>query len=359
MSSCQDLQSKIQQLKNLKQQFEQIYSTLPPGSNREPAKREVLEEANKKRDEIDILIEQIKQLTLYEARQFAEKLRLKEQYESQVKCLTGTGILEFLSKSQRMGIKDILGQEQPIPAYEDILNKLDNPETRKLLETKSEQGFTKMIFVPFGAKISQLIASYKEVLLKHHQAGTLKATNGDTLELDENEPVWTWDKYQQADENGKLVYYPKQFDKTKHQGLTKKQLVNQGEAWQIILVEDLPDLPAENQGKTLNQRKQLEANQTPKDYLKTIQTNTTYQSEQGLTPESWLAYALTQLEEANQVIDDWDGQGKASFLINSYFPESDGVPDASWNRDYRQANLDRDGPDSRSGDFGCRVGVRI
>jgi len=67
MSSCQELQSKINQLKDLKSQFEQIYTTLPSGSNREPAKREVLAQANEKRDEIELMIEEIEKLCYWKA----------------------------------------------------------------------------------------------------------------------------------------------------------------------------------------------------------------------------------------------------------------------------------------------------
>ena len=62
MSACQELQEKIQKLKNLKIEFEAIYGALPPGSNREPAKREVLDKTNEKRDKIELLIEQIEKL---------------------------------------------------------------------------------------------------------------------------------------------------------------------------------------------------------------------------------------------------------------------------------------------------------
>ena len=65
MSSCQELQEKIKKLKNLKSEFEAIYGVLPAGSNREPAKREVLDEANKKRDEIELLLEQIEKLSYW------------------------------------------------------------------------------------------------------------------------------------------------------------------------------------------------------------------------------------------------------------------------------------------------------
>jgi len=305
------------------------------------------------------------------AEALCEKLKIKDQWESQVKILHDAGILEILPQYNDLGIVAIDGQEYPMPIFDNdpnspeyhrpnnIFLKLQNPETRKLLETKSEQGFTKMLLVPFGAPLSLLIDRYKRTILKHHENQTLKATNGDTLELDEEKPVYVWEKYEHADENGQLVYHPKQFDKTNHQGKTKEELIQANEAWQVLFLENLPDLSAQGQGQTLNQRKQLEANQTSINYLKTLQTKPEYQFEQGLTPESWLAYALTQLEETGQAIDDWQGQGKFSFLIDSYFPQSGGVPCASWSRDYRQAYLSGSDPGYRGENFGCRPSVMI
>ena len=189
------------------------------------------------------------------------------------------------------------------------------------------------------------------------KAGKLQATDGSTLDLDTDQPVYVWDGYlkrdaqgkptYEADKTGDLIYFPNTFDKAKHQGKTKVELLkeeNNNQAWQILLLEDLPDLPAETKGKTINGRKQLEANQTPNDYLKTIQTQDQYQNEQGLTLESWLIYAITQLQEKNQAIDDWQGQGKSCYLTGSYQKKFGHVPNAYWNRDVRQANLNRFDP---------------
>ena len=62
MSLCQDLQAKIQLLKTLKQQFEQFYRTLPPGSNRDQAKREILDKISPYRDEIESVLFELKEL---------------------------------------------------------------------------------------------------------------------------------------------------------------------------------------------------------------------------------------------------------------------------------------------------------
>jgi hypothetical protein len=189
-----------------------------------------------------------------------------------------------------------------------------------------------------------LIDRYKRVILKHHQAETMLSPDGTKLDVDTEDPLYVWDQYKQADAEGKLVYYPQQFDKTNHQGKTKKELIAQNGAWEVRFIEDLPNLPAQGKGQTLGNRKQLEANQTPIQYLETIQTN---QHEQGATPELWLTKAITYLEQSNQQIDDYQGPGQSSYLTGAYFPSSGIVPDASWYRGYQQAGLRGGNPGDR------------
>ena len=240
---------------------------------------------------------------------------------------------------------------------------------KELLKTKSEQGFEKLILVPLGMPLSALISKYEQLLLEHHQAGMLQATDGSILDLDTDQPVYVWDGIlkrdtqgkptYEADKEGDLIYFPNAFDKAKHQGKTKTELLkeeNGNQAWQILLLEDQPDLPAETKGKTINGRKQLEANQTPNDYLNTIQTQEQYQNEQGLTLESWLIYAITRLQEKNQVIDDYQGQGKICCLTGLYQKKSGHVLYANWSRGARRAYLYRIDPAARGGDVGCRSG---
>ncbi len=315
----------------------------------------------------------------------SEKLQLKVQWESQVKTLNETGVIDILLDCQDIGVIGVDPhdstkiKEYPISTYEEILSKI-TPEQLKVLETKQEQGFTKMLLVPIGAHLETLIDRYKQLLIKKHQEGKLLATDGSSLELkkDDNDstkfdPVYVWDDIKNADTDGRLIYYPEQFDKDNHQGFVKSELIS-GKAnnhqhqlrldklkstngWQILFIEDNPDLPAQNQGKTLNERKQLEANQTPIDYLNQLQTDPQYTHEQGLTLESWLIYAITQLQETNQQIDDWRSKGKACWLTGSYLAGK--VLRYYWSRDNRRADLYGDFPDFSYGDCGSRPVVML
>jgi hypothetical protein len=221
-----------------------------------------------------------------------ERLRLKEQYLAQVKVLYQSGILEnFLSTAEHplpeMGVIGIDGKEYILPSYEDILKRLQNPEAKELMEKKADQGFTKLQIIPFALPLSVLIDRYKQVLLKINKESGLKATDGSKLELDENNPVYVWENLLQCDnpdgpKDRQMEYGVANYDgQTKEQrgGKYKSELLNDDpdNGWHIALIEDNPDLPADNKGRTIAGRKQIEANQTPKQYLKSLQKDPQYQ----------------------------------------------------------------------------------
>jgi hypothetical protein len=84
-----------------------------------------------------------------------------------------------------------------------------------------------------------------------------------------------------------------------------------------------------------------------------------YKDEFGTTPEEWLMQAITMLEEKNQVIDDYQGNGKITYNTGGYFPASGDVPSAYWNRGNRQAYLHGNDPTNRNVFIGARSAVRV
>lgn len=103
----------------------------------------------------------------------------------------------------------------------------------------------------------------------------------------------------------------------------------------------------------------IRTNQTPIDYLNKFKTDPEYQNEQGLTPEDYITYAISQLEEKNKVIDDYQGNGKACHMTGAYFQTSGYVPCGRWYRGSRQALLARAGSDDRISNSGARSGVSV
>src|SRR3989338_10414588 len=209
-----------------------------------------------------------------EQKENIEALKIKEQWSSQVKILSKLGILETFPDSKKLGIRGIDGKEYPVPKPEDIQARLE--AKKEMILEKMEQGFIKLIIEPFGYSFDALSEKYKKALLQHHKDGKLFATKekstdqNETLDLDENQPVWKWEEgYNHCDTEDKIVYFPKEFSKN-HGGKTKKELLSSdsSNAWRIWLVENTPNIPREGQGKEVGKRKQLEANKSPTEYLK-------------------------------------------------------------------------------------------
>lgn len=312
-------------------------------------------------------------------------LFLREQYEQQRAILENTGVLERLASGE-LGIKGIDGKEYPLPSYREIAERFR--EKKEFLKTKTEQGFTKLVLVPFGMKLEDLIEKYKQTLVRHFEEGRLYFTKKDQNDahevlvlitadkFDSSQPVYMWDGYKEADVSGKLVYFPKEFspDPQIHQGKTKHEILEQTQqAWQVVLLEDMPNIPKAGEAKAHAGRTQIDSKgssiadfieagrtvPTPKEYLKALQGDPQYQHEDGGTEEDELLYMLTYLEEHNQVINDWQGNGKIAYKLGSYFTASGDVSFACWNRDSRQTRVRRRGVDSRGDGCGVRPAVRV
>lgn len=382
--SCEQLKKEYEDIKSLKQEFDLAY--------RKAVETGELEEARELKNRIESQMNSLRE-KLWPFESLPQK-EFQEQYESQKEIFIKTGILEKLSTGEMglprsspeamvWGIKGIDNQEYAFPKMEEVSKMMR--ENKEILKTKTEQGFNRLLIVPFGMKLDDLIEKYKQVILKHHKEGKLLATKKDPkepdqkLELDENQPVWVWDKYLNADVNGELIYQPKEFSKN-HQGKTKKEILKEAPStgsgqggWNILLIEDLPNIPREGKGEIIGKRPQIDTSGTsikkyikkgeaipsPSEYLKAIQTESIYQNETGMTPEDQITYAITHLEQTNQAIDDWRGNGSISYQLGAYFPASGGVPGADWDRGSRGAYVGRDVPGDRGDDCGVRGSVRV
>jgi hypothetical protein len=269
-----------------------------------------------------------------------------QQYEKQKEILENAGILTLFANGEK-GIVGIDGKAYVLPRLEEIRNQVNNK--REILETKIGQGFSKLLLTPFGMSLDVLHEKVSDVILRHFNEGKFFATqknpaNPDeklvSIEVNKNQPFWVWDKYKNADTNGTLVYECAGFSEA-HDGKTKQAILDNpllgtNAGWHISFIEDIPNLPAEKEGKTIGERKQHEANKSPIDYLSLFQTDRSYVNEQGITPEDWAMYFLSHLEETNQIIDDYEGAGNVSWNLGGYFPENSGVPTACFVRSVNQ-----------------------
>jgi hypothetical protein len=289
-----------------------------------------------------------------------EKLKIKEQWNSQLKILNSLGILHILPESKEYGIFGIDNKEYPIPDYKEISKLV--LENKEMIEKKMEQGFTKLILEPFGQSLDSLIKIYKKELINHSKDGSILATKlnkddkNEYVRLDNGEPLWPWEGYNNSDINGEMVYFPKEFSEN-HGGKTKKEILdnNPEGGWNIWFLIDNPNLCKEEEK---GGRERVRSGLSPKEYLELLK-NEMYQYESGITPETDIIYAITHLKETGEIINDFQGNGKASYQLASYFKSSRFVPQSYFNRDVLRFGLNRDNPMNGDTYFAFRSGVRL
>jgi len=310
-----------------------------------------------------------------EALEYTDRLyNLKEQYAAQAELLERVGILK------EGAIIGIDGNKYPIPNLEQIAQRLY--ERREELKTKRDQGFTKLLLVPFGMSLDTLCETFKQFLLFYQQTHP-------AFVLNTNNFLYTWGggfKGVDTKNPPKIVYNPQSFD-SNHQSQTKTQILeeqtdNQDSSsfpgWKVHLFQPFDpagqeskgfvSIPRQGQGKTQgkeNPRPDLEANKTPEDYLFFLQQaqndpDSPYFQEFGLTPEDWILAFMTHLNETGEPLDNYQNNtDNIAYLTGVFSPSSVYVSYACWERASRQACLDWRGPDNQEEYFGVRTSVII
>lgn len=288
---------------------------------------------------------------------------LTEQYEKETQSLRDRGLLETNAEGVEF-IRGIDGLEYPLPSLETIVTRL--LEQKETLDIKAEQGFTKLILVPFATKLDRQIDSLGKFLI------SFKKKHPD-FDLNEKEPVWNWDEYNGADSNGKLVYCVKEFskDQAKHQGLTKKQIIEAQRTaadplagWRIELLQSdrktrgIRGIPRAGEGRVdgkTHPRPEIEAGQSSDEYLASQLSG-----ESGMTPEDWISAFIYHLQETGKPLDDYqNGEDSLAFLTGAWFKNSGVVPDAYWFADDRQVSLNMNVPWNSVSNYGSRSLVRV
>ena len=269
-----------------------------------------------------------------EAIEYGEKFyHLKEQYNFQVSLLEQVGILE------NGVISGIDGHEYPVPTFEQIAIRLF--ERREELSTKHDQGFTKLLLVPFGMSLDSLYETLEQFLFKYKQ-------NHPDFDFGKNKPLWRYGACQDADvgESPNLVYYPKVFDKKHHQSRTKIQILEEQKdkkdfspGWTVHLFQPsdpsnldstgLAPIPLDGEGVTYGEkipRKDIETGKTLDEYLSILQASqddpeSSYFQESGMTPEDWIVAFITHLTETTQLLDNCVDHTRGNIcLVGSFFP---------------------------------------
>ena len=283
---------------------------------------------------------------------------IEREYVRCVNVLNQSGIVTHLSKSESIGVIGIDGKEYPIPSQEQVLELFAH--NRELVSRKVQQGFDRLELTPMAMPTPLLVDRMKAVILQHAAEGKIYQTRrspSDPLRpvrVNPEKTVWIWDTLRQALVTDELVYFPQEYS-SNHRGQTKLEVVNNGRicavpGWSVGLVESLAMMPQQGRGKTVGGRRQLEIGSSPRDYLRTLQTQA-YQGETGKTLEDYITKFLTHLKTTHEVSHD-RFDNNALWLLGQYVKyveqvKSDLVPTGWWHRPFGRVRLDAHRPGNR------------
>ena len=273
---------------------------------------------------------------------------VENEYARCVTALNHTGILTLLPKSESFGVIGTDEKEYPIPTQEQVAELF--AYNRELVGRKVPQGFDRLELTPMATPTPLLIGKMKAAILKHAAEGKIYQTRrspSDPLipvRVNKEKHVWIWDTLRLAIDTDELVYFPQEYS-SNHRGQTKLEAINNGcicavPGWSVGLVESLPIMPQQGEGKTLGGRRQLEIGSSPNEYFQTLQLEA-YQGETGKTLEDFITRFLTHLETTNEVSNDVD-DNNALWCLAQYLRVSYGdlVPTGRWHRSVGRARLD-------------------
>ncbi len=300
---------------------------------------------------------------------------LERDLERSIKVLNNLGLVEIFTDTKEAGIQGYDGKRYELPEPGELLARIN--EKREIFEEKLHTFENpRFLLVPLAISIHKLLETYASELMKRRDS--LVFSNGtrvfeeprrplpDWNEYDSehsqmgNTPLYLYGEYQNADTDMKYLDEHTSTYKGKNgkeNGKSKAEKVLELGGYSIFLMEDVPDVPRTGTGK--QGRKTPPAGTSPKNILTLLQkaneTNTPLSNERGLYLEEYLTYALTKLIESNTVIDDYKGEGKATWLTSNFLSGS--VPYACWNRDFRRASVGRGDPTYGSLNISVRHGV--
>ncbi len=331
----------------------------------------------------EILLENHREDRHSKREKLEQALNLREQMAEQYKYMEELGIVETLTNGEK-GIRSIKMNrevlEYPLPEYEEIIEQLlnlDHQYGEGFLDIKIEQGFTKVLCVPFAKPLQALLEAYGKAIIDCSQNRPLSfAGTGQPAELN---LLHVWRGYQDADINCSLVYDVRELTPF-HKGKTKAQILQQrklsspstdGSGWDILLLEKEINIPREGRSQEFGpedkRRKQIEAGKSPEEYIDFFlsnknNANSPYHGEDPLRIEDWLMLAIYHLKKDNQIIDDLRGSHRSlssgSYNLGSYLYYNKMVPCTYFFRDLKYMSIDKHCVDLRQREIGVRSCVK-
>lgn len=294
---------------------------------------------------------------------------IKKEYACSIDALNGAGILTLLPCSKKSGVVGLDGKEYPVPDLEQVKELF--AKHKELVRKKSAQGCDRLQLTPMAISLLYLFDLMQVAILKHAAEGKIFQTRRSPSEpllpvrVNKEKQVWVWDTLRQAIVTDSLAYFPREYT-VNHGGQAKSEVIHDGRicgvpGWSVGLVESLPMMPGQGEGRTIGGRKQLEIGESPNEYLHMLQSEE-YKEESGLTLEDFITQFLTHLATTDEVSRDVaDNNGTwclAHYLKISY---ADVVPTGRWIRRVGRARMDMHRSNNKecTKSFGAATMVRL
>jgi hypothetical protein len=274
---------------------------------------------------------------------------VESEYNRCLSALKISGILKNLPVSKNLGIIGFDSQEYPLPTLHQI--KTIFASNLSLLGRKLPQGFNQLELTSIAMPVPSLIQLLEAAIIKHAAEGNVFQTRHTPsgpltpVRVNKEKHVWVWETLRQVEIEGKFLYFPQEYSQNNHRGLTKLESIHDPRVcaipgWSIGLVENMPVMPRQSQGKTLSGRKQLEVGLSPREYLTLLHTPP-YQGETGKLLEDFLTEFLIQLEttgEVSYILED----SNCLWCLGQYtkIPYAEVVPTGSWRKGVGRVRLD-------------------
>jgi len=287
------------------------------------------------------------ELSLVETLEYAENFyNLREQYEDQIELLHKEGFLDHMKNLSR-----------PVPTLEQIAKRLY--ERRETLEIKQDQGFTRLLLVPFATGLGFFVSVVQEFL------GEYRKEHPDFTLGDFRRRFMSYDFDILPGDTGiksSMMYYPTSagFYVPGHGGKTKKEILeaedqDQGKlapGWRVLLLQAPHDsapgfcgISKEKIGRVRGIKKprpDREGRYAPWndiDFLEASRQDPSspYFGESGMTLEDWIVAFMTHLEATGKPLDEYeDKKSLAVNLAGCISLTAKGVPNIFWDHTDRR-----------------------
>ena len=318
---------------------------------------------------------------------------LKKQYEGQLDFLKKAGMVQTKIEKGIFGvehevyfIKGIDENEYPIPSYDAIVQRLF--EQKELFEMKADQGFKKLVLVPFGASFHTTVDQYKSVYKDYKKMVP-------SFALDGRMPCWLMEEFVSDEPFVDNLEYSLGTlgadGEINLKGKRKQEILREATehhdalgGWRVLLVQGAREnkpgfrsIPRTGQGitdGTILPRTEIEAGNNVLDFFANkVDTASAphpeYAGENGMAPEDWLVVSMQHLLETGKPLDDYrSGTDSIAVLTDAAFPSLNsqsseevvpGVPVAYWDRDVSRTDLSATYPARGENNYGIRTAVRV